>query len=288
MLFDGGVPVYLLDGERPTAVDAGFACLGPYYVQEAAQVLGGRGLHRLLITHSHFDHCGSASVMRRAYPGMRIMASAQAAGVLERPNAQALITSLNEAASLMMVQGGAPAAYPDPGFGPFAVDRALSAGDELAVADGITVCVLETPGHTRDCLSFFVKETGWLFTSEAAGIPDSTGYIFCECLVDFDTYRDSLARLCGLEVEKICLGHAGVVVSDARGYLAESLSGCDRFYTRVSEVLAENGEDIDASMAVIRAEEYDTKPFPKQPEPAYLLNLRARIGCVKRKRMNGS
>lgn len=287
MLFDGGAPLYLLEGDAPTAVDAGFACLGPLYVRELTRVLGGRGLARLLLTHSHFDHLGSAAILQRAFPRLRIMASARTADVLARPGAQALIGELNSAASLMFAEAGLPAAYPDPGFSAFCIDESLTAGDELPVSRDLTIKVLSTPGHTRDALSFFAVEPEILFTGEAAGIPDPTGYIFCESLVDFDLYRESLESLLALRPKTVCLGHAGAVTQDAPGYLAESLACCDRFYNRVSEVLGETGGDVDAAMAVIRAEEYDTKPFPKQPEPAYLLNLRARIGCVKKKRENG-
>jgi hypothetical protein len=38
----------------------------------------------------------------------------------------------------------------------------------------------------------------------------------------------------------------------------------------------EHGE-VDRVVARVKAQEYDPQPQPKQPEPAYLLNLRARV-----------
>ena len=40
MLGHPGVPVYLMDGDNPALVDAGFACLGELYVQEVKKILG--------------------------------------------------------------------------------------------------------------------------------------------------------------------------------------------------------------------------------------------------------
>jgi hypothetical protein len=34
-------------------------------------------------------------------------------------------------------------------------------------------------------------------------------------------------------------------------------------------------------MARVKAEEWDRRPMPKQPEPAYLLNLRERVRGVR-------
>ncbi|MDY6830485.1 MAG: hypothetical protein SWC96_01345, partial [Thermodesulfobacteriota bacterium] len=48
-----GVPVFLLDGDRPALVDAGFACLADIYVNDIQKILNGRQPAYALITHSH-------------------------------------------------------------------------------------------------------------------------------------------------------------------------------------------------------------------------------------------
>jgi hypothetical protein len=48
----------------------------------------------------------------------------------------------------------------------------------------------------------------------------------------------------------------------------------------VSACAREENEDVDRIKKRIRAHEYDVNPGPKQPEPAYLINLEARIKAV--------
>ena len=47
------------------------------------------------------------------------------------------------------------------------------------------------------------------------------------------------------------------------------------------------GEDLERVMQRVKAMEYDCKTGSKQPEPAYLLNLQARIAAVQRRLGNG-
>jgi glyoxylase-like metal-dependent hydrolase (beta-lactamase superfamily II) len=65
MVGPSAMPVYLLDGEKPAVFDAGLAFLGNIYVDEIQQILGRRPLHYCFLTHSHFDHCGSISVLKK-------------------------------------------------------------------------------------------------------------------------------------------------------------------------------------------------------------------------------
>ena len=285
VLADAGVPVFILDAERPVLFDAGFACMGPLYAAAARNILGSRTPAHLLLTHSHFDHCGSASYLANEFPGMAVGASPLAARVFSRPSAMATIRFLNENAARMVARTTGRS-VPDLACGDVSIGLELSEGDEVD-AGGAVVRVLETPGHTRDCLSYFIPERKALLCSEAAGIPDSTGYIISDYLVDYDLFVASVEKLAALSVEVVCLGHGCVLTGDdARAYLPEALRQCRESRVMFERLLAEEHGDEACVAARVRALEYDPKPFPKQPEPAYLLNLAARVSVMK-KRMGG-
>ena len=151
----------------------------------------------------------------------------------------------------------------------------------LKISADRTLQVIETPGHTRDCLSYYVPEIKALICSEAAGIADPTGYIVSDCLVDYDQYVNSMKKLALLDSDVICLAHRYAFTGqDARNYIPRSLKYCDEFRNLVETCLAEEHGDISRVMTRIKAVEYDVKQEPKQPEPAYLLNLEARIKAV--------
>ncbi|MBW1990162.1 MAG: MBL fold metallo-hydrolase [Deltaproteobacteria bacterium] len=283
MLGDPGVPVFLLDGDAPVVFDAGFSCMGPLYAGEIEKLLDGRHPARLLLTHSHFDHCGCAGYLKERFPGMEVGASPNAVKVFSRPSAMATIRALNHDAAKMVAKA-AGVRVPDLPCRDVTVDFTLEGGQEIPAGPGATVRVLETPGHTRDCVSFFIPEKNALVCSEAAGIPDATGYIICDFLVDYDVFLDSLKSLAALCPEVVCLGHGCVLTGkDARGYLPEAVRQCEESRGMFERLLEEEGGEVSAVMARVRAFEYDPKPLPKQPEPAYLLNLEARINTIKRR-----
>lgn len=273
------VPCYLLDGEEPVLFDSGFAALGPAYLQDIQAVLGTqRRPQTLFITHVHFDHCGSAAFFQEHIAGLSIAASAKAAAIIQRPGAVKLIGELNQHVA-DQIGGWKPDFQPGPPFAPFSIDRIVEDGQRIELAGGLTVEVIATPGHTWDFLSYYIPERKILIASEAVGCPDATGgNIVTEFLVDYQAYMDSMARLAGLEVQVLCPGHRMVFTGrDAADYIARSRESAKTFKARVDELLREEGGDQERVTARVKAEEWDPRPYPKQPEPAYLLNLRARV-----------
>ncbi|MBC2742959.1 MAG: MBL fold metallo-hydrolase [Desulfosarcina sp.] len=279
MLGHRAVPVFLVDGDRPALFDAGLAFLGPVYVRQIRQVLGDRQPAWCFLTHSHFDHCGAVAYLKAQFPQMKVVCSKKAAYVFGRPNAISLISDLNQFTAGMAVDFGV-----EPGnahFEPFSVDATAGEGDCFEISPELTVHVMETPGHTWDFLSYYISRRKLLVSSEALGTPDETGYIVTDCLVDYDVHYQSMERLNTLDVETLCLGHIySCTGSDARRHMAASLEQSRRFRNMVERFLVEENGNIHAVMKRVKAYEWDGKTGLRQPEPAYVLNLEARIKTV--------
>jgi len=282
------MPVYLVDGEKPAIFDAGLAFLGKIYADGIRQILGRRKLQYCFLTHSHFDHCGSVSVLKREFPGLKVVASEKAKNVFGHPNALALIGKLTQAAEQLAKSIGIELAEFER-FVPFEVDLTLKDGEFVELSRDLTIEVLETPGHTRDCLSYFIPQKKVLFCSEAAGIPDETGYIVSEALVGFDQYYESMGRLSEVEYEVLCLGHRQALNGqDANKYFQKSMTQWRDFLNLVETSLIEKGGDVQKVIAQIKAIEYDPIQGPKQIELAYLLNLEAKVKVIKKRLENRS
>ena len=282
------MPVYLLDGEKPAIFDAGLAFLGKIYADGIRQILGRRNLQYCFLTHSHFDHCGSVAVLKKSFPALKVVASEKTKNVLGRPNALALMRNLTQASEPLAQSIGIELA----GFArfeSFGVDLTLKDGECIELSRDLTVQVLETPGHTRDCLSYFIPQKKVLLCSEAAGIPDATGYIVSEALVDYDQYYESMSRLSKVAYEVLCLGHRQALNGqDAKNYFQKSMTHCRDFLNLVETSLIEKGGDVPKVIAQIKAVEYDPVQGPKQIEPAYLLNLEAKIKAIQKRLENRS
>jgi glyoxylase-like metal-dependent hydrolase (beta-lactamase superfamily II) len=271
------MPSYLLDGPRPVIFEAGLACLGKIYEQGIRSVLGKRQPEFLFLSHVHYDHCGATSYLKNAFPLLQVAASSKAAQIIKRPTAQRLMKTLSQKAASLI--SGVPKnnLLTEP-FKPFTIDMILTDGQVIEMGEGGSVHVLATPGHTRDLLSYYIPQKRILIATEAAGCTDRTGYIVTEFLIDYENYLASLKRLADLDVEILCQGHHFVYVGAAvKDFFARSLKSAETFRARVEELLRAEGGSVERVVARIKAEEYDEKPLPKQPEKAYLLNLRARV-----------
>jgi glyoxylase-like metal-dependent hydrolase (beta-lactamase superfamily II) len=280
MLGTTAVPVYLLDGPSPVIFDAGLTCLGEVYVKAIREVLGDRSPALICLTHVHFDHCGAASRLKRAFPGMEVAGSERSREILERPNAVRLIRELNRNAA-DAVHGIDPALLTDEPFQPCAVDRVIEPNGEVPLGPDLDLRALHTPGHTWDFLSFHVPKRSILVASEAVGVLHPNDYLVCECLVDFEAYLTSLRRLAALGADVLCQAHHYVFTGpDATAFLRRSTRMTLEFQALVERIWEETGGDLPETLERVKALEYDPMPPPRQPEAAYRLNLEARIRAV--------
>ncbi len=282
MVGHSGMPVYLIDGDAPAIFDAGFSCLGSLYVKEIKKILGSKEPTFCFLSHSHFDHCGAVSSFKTHFPNIKIIASAGVKNVLKRPNAIALIKKLSKS-SEHLVQDSIISTGDVNDFSPFDIDITVQENDTFRIADDVTVNIIETPGHTRDCLSYYIPEKKILISSEAYGVQDTTGHIFSDFLIDYDIYYNSMEKMLPLETRVLCTGHGFAFTDEnAVNYKKNSMAACRKFLALVKKLLVEENGDVEKIKNRIKKSEYDGKAGFKQPESAYLLNLDARINVVKK------
>ena len=271
------VPVYLLDGSFPALFDAGFTAFARDYEKGIKSILGDRPPSYLFLTHAHFDHVGAASYLKNVWPEMQVCGSERSGEILARSGAVKLIRDLNDEARRSIREWGMDTVY-EPPFEPFHLDRILFPDDTINLGEECTLKALSTPGHTWDFMSYWVPEKKILVASEAVGTDEGTGEIVTEFLVDYDAYRRSMKRLAELDPQVLCLGHRLILTgADAGKHIRNSLEQASSYVSMVEKVLLDENGDIEKTVKRIKAEQWDPRPLPKQPEPAYLLNTRARV-----------
>ncbi|MHB8110209.1 MAG: MBL fold metallo-hydrolase [Syntrophorhabdaceae bacterium] len=273
-------PSYLLNDDIPLLFEAGFYAMGPLYAKDITSILGYRSPKYLFLTHVHYDHCGAAPYFKKIFPELTICASKRASEILQRPNAIELMIALSR--NFTRIADTLPGIDHDSilrsDFEPFKIDVVFDKEEVFAVHPGLSVQILFTPGHTRDMLSYYVPERKILIATESAGCRSQTGRIISEFLVDFDAYIRSLQRLSKLDIDIFCQGHHFVYTgSDVKEFFDASMKSALAFRDHVFELLKNKGNSIERVLEMIRREEYDPNPGPKQPEKAYLLNLKTRI-----------
>ena len=280
-------PIYLIDGRHPALFEAGFACAGKLYAAGIRSILVSRQPEILFLTHSHWDHIGSVSFLKRAFPSLRVAASRGTAEILKRPNAIELMARLSQEVipAVEKLPDIDPSQLLKSPFQPFHVDLAVEEGQVMDLGADLSVEVLSTPGHARDHLSYYIPERRILIATEVCGMLDRAGTIIPEFLFDYDAYLSSMKRLASLRAEVLCQGHHYVFVGEEEvaALFARSVREAEQFKEHVYGLLRLHGGSVERVVQQIKAEQWDTNKGAKQIEGAYLLNLRTRVAHLAEK-----
>lgn len=170
------VYIYLLTGKNCYLIDSGIAgCEN--IIAEYMQKLGRSitDIDAVFLTHAHPDHIGGAAAIQKL-SGCRIYASD-----MERDWIEDIERQFRE--------------RPIPNFYTLvkesvSVDEVIKEGDSILPEEGITIKVLETPGHSLGSVSYIYEEERVVFTGDA--IPDVKDF---PIFVDEKMSEESLGKL---------------------------------------------------------------------------------------------
>ncbi len=186
----GGEALLIIGDTKTALYDAGMACFAEGMLENLERALDGRRLDYVLISHIHYDHIGALPYVLQRYPDVCVAAHGHARNRIVVPEKYAQIRQLSEEAARTFLGPDATIAPYDDSI--WRVDRVLRDGEELDLG-GVTVRTIETPGHTRDSLSFYIPEWDLLIASETVGVWEKEN----DCVVvNFLTgYRESLESI---------------------------------------------------------------------------------------------
>jgi glyoxylase-like metal-dependent hydrolase (beta-lactamase superfamily II) len=240
-----------------TLIDAGPPGQGPAIARELEGLgLGADDLDRVILTHFHGDHAGSAADVA-AWGSAAVMASGADAPVIrgdqpgpppvltdeERPlhaRIMAAARGASEQADTADIAGGrtvTAGGHTDTAGGhtattegaasnrsgglarvpPCRVDRELAEGDLLDFAGGATV--IGVPGHTDGSIAIHLPAHRLLFTGDSVASAQDGRVILGPFNVNRAQAIDSFRKLADLDVDVACFGHGDPVRSDAAAVL---------------------------------------------------------------------
>lgn len=271
-------PAYIVRGEKKNLmIDAGVNLLGPRYLTSIKDIFGNTAqLRYLFLTHSHYDHVGAAHYLKQHIPGLVIGAHERLAGLLQKPSVLDLMNQLSSNHVELLKYNDA---NEDLTLYPFEIDIRLKQGDEFDLG-GLTCRIYETPGHTKDSLSFYFPEIKTLFSSEAAGVlqGETGSEMQVEFLSSYQDYIASLKWMISLEPEIICLGHGWVLTDeDATEFLKRALAETFRYRDLIENYLNAAGGNIEKAIQDMGHAQYDVKGGIYQARVPYMTNLSAQV-----------
>ncbi|MET9960550.1 MBL fold metallo-hydrolase [Streptomyces sp. NPDC006326] len=198
------------DGGALTLIDAGHAGAAPA-IETAIRSLGldPERLERIVLTHCHRDHVGSAEELAARW-GAEVLAHRLDAPVIrgELPVPEPVLLDWE----VPLYEHGLTV----PEAPPTRVDRELEDGEVLPFGDGAVV--VHAPGHTPGSIGIHLPRHGVLFAGDCiAGVGQVMLGVFN---VDRAEAQNSFRRLAALSPAVACFGHGAPLTADAAGALA--------------------------------------------------------------------
>ncbi|MEW6335666.1 MAG: MBL fold metallo-hydrolase, partial [Thermodesulfobacteriota bacterium] len=250
---------YLLEGDSCSAViSGGMSYLAPV-VREQIAAFGideGR-LKKLLILHAHFDHVGLVPYFRRRHGELEVYASARAWQILQMPKG---IETINASSRLVAERMGVAdwLAGLDLEWRLEETGLTVTDGDRIDLG-GLTVQILETPGHSSCSISAYIPEIQALLPSDGGGIPYGD-QIVSAGNSNFTQYQRSLEKLKPLDVRLFCADHYGYVTGpEAGGMIGRSIEAGRRYRAMVEEIYRRT-DSIDETVEAMVADRYARSP----------------------------
>ena len=200
--------VYLVDGGDACAIlGGGLASIIPDIEEQLSTMrVDPKRIKSMVILHSHFDHCGIVPYFKNKWPWVEIVASERAKKLLSNPKALANIEKFISRDLEKTLPHVDPRELCINGFS-VEVERVVGDGDGLTCG-GVTLQVLETPGHSTCSISLYMPEEKAIFVSDAVGV--SMGdMVLTAANSSFEHYMESLEKIFAFNPEIILSEHRG-------------------------------------------------------------------------------
>ena len=222
---DEKTSMYLLKGERYLIIGGGMSYVVPAVEEQLDRFNVDRSrIMGILILHSHFDHITAVPYFKQAYPWLEIMASAGTKKVLGIGKAVKNIADLDQATRQ---QFGVDDQFRGISleFKPPEITKVLNDGDTIDLGGGVSVSILETPGHSKCSIAAYAPGFQYLFPSDGVPLPIlKEGKLMLMANDNIVLYLKSLERMAALEVKAVCCEHGGAFYGEeAASFLRHGL-----------------------------------------------------------------
>ena len=285
----GGEAFLLRTKDGATALfDTGFPFCADQTLKNIYDVTGGEPVDYIVLTHSHYDHCGATNYLREHMPSAKVAASEYAAYVFTRPGAYKTMEKMNDSRAVSLgykeyehIKEEIP------------VDIVLKEGDTLRVGD-LEFEAIAAVGHTKCCMAFWCEEEGLFVSSETSGVvcanlpshaqaPEDVKYMIdLIALVGFNSMLEHIERVRQLPIRTFVATHYGCITGED---VAQMWYDVDYWKDTIVNMVAgmhKEGKPIGEIIDVYKNTFYWGGTAPYQPEPAFDLNVSYALPCIIR------
>ena len=271
----GGEAILIDMYEKTALVDCGMAYCADKMIEKTKELLNGRNLDYIFISHSHYDHIGALSAVKKAFPEAKVVASAKAARVFSSDGAKKVMKELSDEARLLYSDISEEVV-----IGDMSVDIIANDGDSFDLGDA-QVEVMETKGHTDCCLTYVLKPLDIMFTSESTGVLQNQYNITSAILKSYDDCVESALKCKAKKPSYIIVPHYGFIPQSFNDtYFDEFLAEIEDEKNFV-QGWYEKGLSEEEVLEKYKERNWDESREAEQPVEAFLTNARVTIKVLK-------
>ena len=251
----GLVNYYVVKGDEVVIFEAGLSCTAEKLLEELEVEPD-----YVIVPHGHFDHVGGVPVFKEVFPEVKIAAHP---AVTELSKKEKVISSWNaDNAELCRNY------YKKDGIDvEVSIDLEVTEGSQVGELE-----IMETPGHSKDCLSAYLRKENAVFVNDSLGFAYSSGGVAPMFFYNFEDYLNSIRRIQGLKPYVLGLSHNVYFTGKAcDDFISQSLSETIQLYNRLKRGDISDEELIES---IIKDE---MKYYPEQTMKATVKVLRKRV-----------
>jgi len=215
--------VYLLKGKEEYAIlGGGMVHIVPEVIEQLKKFnIEEERIKRIIILHSHFDHCSIVPFFKKRWKWVTVNASEKAKELLANPKVIESIEVMNQDI-LKKYERQKKGETLGLAFSGIDVEAVIKGGDIISCSD-LSMVVIDAPGHSSCSVAIYVPEEKAMFGSDSGGIPFGDD-VFTAANSDFDKYQNSLNKILKYDIDIYLAEHYGARTGeDARSFLKKSI-----------------------------------------------------------------
>jgi glyoxylase-like metal-dependent hydrolase (beta-lactamase superfamily II) len=258
--------VYLVQGRQESMIiSGGMSYIVPDLLQQLTDFNIDEGrITKLLILHSHFDHVGIVPFMKRRLSKMEVYASERAWEILTMEKAIHTINEFSRTVARRMRKDEVYSTY-DLEWRDDVTGKLVRDGDALDLG-GVTVSILEIPGHSSCSIAAYVPEWKALFPTDGGGIPFRETFI-TSGNSNYTKYQEGLEKLKNLDVDYYCADHYGYVTGEeAREFIPKTIEMAKKHRAELEEAYRSTGDIDEAAKAMVNSFYDENRGYFLSPE----------------------
>ncbi len=264
------------DGKTSILCDTGFAFTGYDVAKNIKEVLGGRALDYIFLTHSHYDHVLGSVYIQKYYPNVKIVAGEYAVKIFAKETAKNIMRDLDRKfATICGIDE-----YEDL-IDNLHVDISVKDNDVISTGD-MKFRVIALPGHTKCSIAYYLEDQKLLLSSETLGIYDGDKTIFPCYLAGYQMTLDSITKAKKLDINNILLPHFGLLNKEQTAYYMSNIESAAVNFADDVCALLKSAKTKEDAFEMFKTKFYHGKIKETYPIDAMKLNTSIMVNLIEK------